>query len=496
MQRRDSLKNLLFGLISFLVTTALGVLVPKLILDAYQSEVNGLISSVRQFYSYFLLLEAGVGGAALQAMYAPMSRQDRKALSGILSATAQFYRRTGLFYVLGVVLLSVLYPLLVDSELDKRLIFWIVAFQGAAGCARYFVMAKLQILLKVDNRTYVLSNLTTVFSVLSNLARIILILRGRSILLVQGAFCLIDACQVIAAVVYVRRRYPWIDWHATPDHQAISQKSAVLVHQISSLVFSNTDTLILTFACGLKTVSVYAMYSLFYGLVASVIDVCSNSVSAVLGQLFHRDKERFCQVQAVYETVFLAICFALFTLTYLFILPVLQLYTAGVTDISYIDPYLPALFTCMQVLNYGRITSNNLINFAGHFRQTQGRAIGEMTINLAVSLICVGLFGIYGVLFGTIAALLYRTNDFIVYANRVILGRSPWPTYRRWLLNAALMVLCIVLGSRLPIRAESYLHLLGWMLPCALAVGGIFLLGNLLLEYRAIRQFFLEWRKK
>lgn len=250
MQRRDSLKNLLFGLISFLVTTALGVLVPKLILDAYQSEVNGLISSVRQFYSYFLLLEAGVGGAALQAMYDPMSRQDRNKLSGILSATAQFYRRTGLFYVLGVVLLSVLYPLFVDSALDQRLIFWIVAFQGAAGCARYFVMAKLQLLLKVDNRTYVLSNITTVFSVLSNLARIVLILRGRSILVVQGAFCLIDACQVIAAVVYVRRRYPWIDWHARPDHQAISQKNAVLVHQISSLVFSNTDTLILTFACG------------------------------------------------------------------------------------------------------------------------------------------------------------------------------------------------------------------------------------------------------
>lgn len=496
MQRRDSLKNLLFGLISFLVTTALGVLVPKLILDAYQSEVNGLISSVRQFYSYFLLLEAGVGGAALQAMYAPMSRQDRGALSGILSATAQFYRKTGLFYVLGVTLLSVLYPLLVDSELDKRLIFWIVAFQGAAGCARYFVMAKLQILLKVDNRTYVLSNLTTVFSVLSNLARIVLILRGRSILVVQGAFCLIDACQVIAAAVYVRRRYPWIDWHAQPDHRAISQKSAVLVHQISSLVFSNTDTLILTFACGLKTVSVYAMYSLFYGLVASVIDVCSNSVSAVLGQLFHRDRERFCRVQAVYETVFLAICFALFTLTYLFILPVLGLYTAGATDISYIDPYLPLLFTCMQVLNYGRITSNNLINFAGHFRQTQGRAIVEMAINLAVSLICVGPFGIYGVLFGTIAALLYRTNDFIVYANRVILGRSPWPTYRRWLLNAGLMALCIALGSRLPIRAENYLRLLGWMVPCALAVGGIFLLGNLLAEHRAIGQFWRQWRKK
>ncbi len=74
----------------------------------------------------------------------------------------------------------------------------------------------------------------------------------------------------------------------------------------------------------------------------------------------------------------------------------------------------------------------NTISFAQHFRQTQWRSVLESGINLSVSICAVLLLrgrtelsGIYGVLIGTIAALLYRSNDMILYANRRILHRSP-----------------------------------------------------------------------
>lgn len=99
---------------------------------------------------------------------------------------------------------------------------------------------------------------------------------------------------------------------------------------------------------------------------------------------------------------------------------------------------------------YARRTSSQIINFAGHFKQTQVRSIIESVINLTVSLVLVFKIGMYGVLVGTIAALLYRTNDVIIYANWNILGRKPWKTYRRWIQNTVVMVLitsalCIIL---------------------------------------------------
>ena len=53
------------------------------------------------------------------------------------------------------------------------------------------------------------------------------------------------------------------------------------------------------------------------------------------------------------------------------------------------------------------------------------------------------------VLIGTIAALFYRTNDVIIYANWNILGRKPWKTYRRWIQNLLVMICSVAFINRI-----------------------------------------------
>ena len=74
----------------------------------------------------------------------------------------------------------------------------------------------------------------------------------------------------------------------------------------------------------------------------------------------------------------------------------------------------------------------------------------------------------YGVLLGTIAALLYRTNDVIIYANWNILGRKPWKTYRRWIQNTIVMVLLV--GSLYKILPEIS-TLMAWVVNANLNLG-------------------------
>lgn len=485
MNQKKSFKNFMYGILGFVITTLLGIIIPRLFLLSYGSEVNGLINSVKQIFAYFALLEAGVGGATLQALYGPMARQDKREVSSILSATHSFYKKTGFAYAACVLIMAVVYPFLVKTDIATPVIVCIILFQGEAGVVKYFVTSKLQLLLKVDGKNYILTNISTIFSIFSNFARIALMSLGFDILWVQGVFCLVDICQVLIVVFYTKKYYGWLNLKETPNFQAISQKNDVLVHQLSGLVFNNTDIIILTFFCGLSVVSVYSMYAMLFGLVASVITIASTSVNFAMGQLFHSDRERYAQVQETYETYYLAFSVALFAIAYIFILPFLRLYTEGVSDISYIDPWLPELFVCYQVLNYGRNTSNNIIDYAGHYKQTKWRSALESLINLVVSLICVSQFGIYGVLAGTIVALLYRTNDIILYANRKIMNRSPWPTYRRWLRNAVLLVICGWLGSYLPQQYGGY----GTLITTAVVVGVIivvvFFAINTLMEKQA-----------
>ena len=452
---RNSIRNLWWGILGNVITTFVAILIPRLFIVNYGSEVNGLLSSIRQIYVYLALLEAGVGDASVIALYGPIGRKDHQATNEILAATHYYYRKIGIIYAACVVALSFVYPLLLDTTIPYHVSCLVILLQGSGSVISYLFQGKYNMLLRVDNRNYVTTNLGTVTTVLTDVCRIVLLMMGKSIVAVQATYLVFNLIKMLYIAWYIKRNYPWIDLSVKPNFQAISQKSAVLVHQVSSLVFSHTDVLLLTFVCGLKTVSIYSMYATIYGMVGNLISIVSGSVQSALGQIYNNDRKRFVELQDAYETYFLALVFGLLAVASIFMLPFMALYTKG-ADINYIDWKLPVLFTTYQLLNYGRTPSHNPIGFAGKFKETQWRAWLETIINLVVSFVCVFRFGIYGVLMGTIAALIYRANDIIIYANKVVLNRSPWPTYRRWLINLGLFLVIVFVFVRLPLRTDSY----------------------------------------
>ena len=457
--QRNSIRNLWWGIIGNIITSLVAILIPRLFIVNYGSEVNGLLSSIRQIYVYLALLEAGVGDASVIALYGPIGRKDHQATNEILAATHFYYRKIGVIYASCVVVLSFVYPLLLDTTIPYNVCCLVILLQGSGSVISYLFQGKYNMLLRVDNRNYVTTNLGTVTSVLTDVCRIVLLMKGRSIVAIQATYFVFSLIKMLYISSYIKRNYPWIDLNVKPNFQAISQRSAVLVHQVSALVFSHTDVLVLTFVCGLKTVSIYSMYASIYGMVSNLITITGNSVQSVLGQTFHNDREKYIELQDAFETYYLALVFGLFTIASIFILPFMKLYTAG-ADINYIDWKLPVLFSTYQLISYGRISSNNIISFAGKFKETQWRAWLETGINLVVSFVCVFQFGIYGVLIGTIAALLYRANDIIIFANKVVLNRSPWPTYRRWLIDLVVFSVLVFLFVSIPMRVDTYFGLI------------------------------------
>lgn len=460
MSRKEkSINNLLCGVLGNIVTSIVAIIIPHLFIVNYGSEVNGLLSSIRQIYVYLALLEVGIGDASVVALYGPIGKGDHNRANEILSATNYYYKKIGVLYTVGIVLAGIIYPLFLNTEIPYSVCFAVIILQGTGSLIGYFVQAKYNMLIRVDNRNYVITNMETVASVLTDCTRIILLLNSKSIIAIQSSYLIFNLCKMMYICWYIKKHYKWIDLKATPDFKAISKKNAVFVHQISSLVFSHTDVLVLTFVCGLKTVSIYSMYATVYAMVNNIITIVGNSVQAALGQLFHVDRERYIKIQDTFETYYLTLIFALFAITSIFILPFMKLYTAG-ADINYIDWKLPVLFGTYMLLSYGRISSNYIIGFAGAFKETQWRAWLETIINIVVSLVCVFKFGIYGVLMGTIAALLYRANDIILFANHKVLNRSAKKTYIKWGENAIIFAIMVAIFTKIPMNLDSYITLI------------------------------------
>lgn len=486
--RKKGLFNIASSFLSQIITLLLGIIIPRLVLVNLGSEANGLLNSVSNILVYVALLEAGVGATATQALYAPLARNDRYGISGIVAAVDRLYKRTGRYYFAVILLLTFVFPFTITSELPRWQIMAVIFLSGMPGVIKYYFQGKYTILLSTEGRGYVLTNLSTAIHILTSIAKIILLLSGFGIVALQLMYLSFNVIQVLFIMYYVKKHYPWLDSKVTPDYSATAQSKNAFVHQVSSLVFFNTDVIILTYFCGLKTVSVYSMYTMLFGIIGSAI-ANFGGANFILGQTFNTDRRRFVKLLDVYEIFNITLTFSLYCIAGMFILPFLRLYTSGVGDINYIDPYLPYLFIATYLLSNGRSSSSLVISYAVHYRQTQWRAILESVINITVSIACVFRFGMYGVLIGTIAAMLYRANDMIIYANRRILGRSPWKTYRRWLVNMALFI-SVTLLSRLifsQIALDSYVKIISCAAVTCVVVVPLFFAVSALFDKEAFR---------
>ena len=467
-------RNLFLGIGSQVVTIVLGIIVPRLILTNYGSEVNGLLSSVTQIYSYVGLLEAGIGVATVQALYKTIGENSRDKTNSVLAATNKYYHRTGVLYLLAILAFSIIYPLVIKTDIPLITIVLVIVFNGMGSVINYFFQAKYFLLLQAEGKNYIQTSVTLFTNVFKNIASIILMSLGFDVVFVQMIAMVVSLIQMIYITWYIKRKYSWIDLSVEPDFQSISQSKNVLVHQISGLIFNNTDTIILSIFCGLKVTSVYAMYMMLFNMISTALGTVSSSVLFTMGHSYHIDKKRFIKLYDCFELYYVTLVFALYSIANFFILPFMKLYTGGVTDINYLDPYLPLMFISTFLLSCGRVAPNQAITIAGHFKKTQYRSILESVINLTVSLVAVNFLGIYGVLIGTIAALLYRANDIVIYSSKHILQRTCWITYKRWIVNLAVFIGVLLINRFLTFEMNSYLSIAIVFVPYALCTCVLF----------------------
>ena len=307
MEQKDSrIKyNLLSGLTYQIVLIVLSFLLPRLYLENFGSEVNGVLSTIKQIFTYMCLLEAGVGLATTQALYKPVAEKDYNKASSVLSATNTYYFKTGIIYFVLVILLAVLYSFVIPTNIDSPVIFTIIILNAIPSLFSYFLGAKYRILIEVDGRKYVITNSETILQLLSSVGKILVLMLTDSLVMIQLVYCVLALIQLGHLFIYAKRQYKWLDFKKAPDYEAISQKKSVLVHQLSGMVFNNTDIILLSLLCDFKIVSVYTIYNMFFSQMQSFITSIVSGFSFALGQMFHVDKDKFIEVYDVYETFYI-----------------------------------------------------------------------------------------------------------------------------------------------------------------------------------------------
>ena len=76
MKKSKLLKNVITGFGGQFIAIILGLIVPRLFITSYGSDINGLLGTITQIFTYMALMEAGIGQAARNELYMPIAQKD------------------------------------------------------------------------------------------------------------------------------------------------------------------------------------------------------------------------------------------------------------------------------------------------------------------------------------------------------------------------------------------------------------------------------------
>lgn len=471
------------------LTLLVGLVTPRIMLSVYGSETNGLITSVNQFITYFRLSEAGLSAALVYALYKPLAEGNQGQINTILSTGKAFYQKAGQFLLGMVILLMFFYPqLMKNNSLSSTEMGLLILLLGMDGLTLNFFFAQYPAFLQANQKNYVIS-LCSMVQLLTHLGIVLCFAKesvsiARFLILAQLPILLRSSLLYF----YCRKEYPDLRLKENIQKESLSKVKDARYHQILTVVNTGAPVILLTLCTqDLKLVSLYSIFNIVITGLNGFLGIFSTVLPATFGDLISRNQmETLKKTHRSFEFIFYALLSLVYGITLVTIMPFIRVYTADITDINYDLPLFGYLFVASSLVYMIALPQGILITAAGHYEETKQQVTVQCGILLAVSLVALHFFGVYGVLLGSLSSAVYLCFAWFSYVPGAITQVSILPSLKR----VCGIFVCIFFIAMPFFILDVPVHgLLGWVFYASLVgVYGIFVVSvwSFLVEKEAV----------
>lgn len=458
MKKKEFFKNIIVGFGGQLILMILGIIIPRIMIVSYGSDVNGLLSTITQIFTYLVLLEAGIGQAAKNTLYKYLVSNDKDSVSRIVIVAKKYYAKITIYYGLAVLCLATIAPFVLKSNVDKITIFLIIILEGLSGVISFYFIETDIALLNADGKGYINNSINVLNRIIGYIVKIFMASFKLSIVTLQLAYFLITILKVIVYRIYINKQYPWLRSDINTENEVLKDRNAFVLTEIAWTIFSSTDMIVLSMFMSTTASSVYAVYNIVFSNINNIFSTVFHSISYVLGKLYHESIQKYIKIHDSFNSIFIGGMTVLLCVTYLLIIPFIQLYTKGVTDVNYINVSLPLLFCLVQLFSWTRYVTGQLSSIAGYAKPVSKISVIEAITNLILSVLLVNIYGITGVVAATVAALPVKVIYLTWLSDKVILKRSFKKTLKIIFVNYLLFFITVCFSKFLPISIKSFMQ--------------------------------------
>lgn len=418
------------------------LIIPKLIIAQYGSEINGLVSSITQFLGYVSLLQAGVGAAFRASLYKPLADENSRKLSAIFKAGETFFKKISYVSLFYIVLLMILYPILAGSDKGTFYVSSLVLVIGISTFSQYFFGFALINLLIADQRIYIY-NIIQLISVLMNISMTYLLIKtNQSVQIVKLATSVIFTIRPLILQVYCKKHYR-MHRDVIADSDALTQRRNSMAFSIADYIHKNTDVFVLTAIRAFRDISVYSVYAVVNNGLHSFIAIFTNIFQAGFGDMLAKNEQTSLKkAMDAYITLTHFICTAVFSTTMVMIIPFVKLYTREISDIEYSRPLFAMIIISAELLFCLYLPYQSLILADAKFKEAKKGAYIEALTNIVLSVILTIPLGLNGIAIGTFIAMLYRNIDYVIYIRNHIVNIPLRVSIKRY----SISIFCIIVN--------------------------------------------------
>lgn len=471
MKNSKLFKNIVTGFGGQLIAIILGLIVPRLFITSYGSDVNGLLSTITQIFTYLALLEAGIGQAAKNLLYKPFQAKDKDGVSYVASVAKTYYSKFTIIYGAGVLLLAFVLPEVLKTNVSSFEIILIVVLEGMSGVVSFYYIETPSIIIGVDGKSYVNNEINLLNKIAGYAVKIVMAYLGLNIILLQTAYFFVTIVKVFFYRWYFSKNYGWIELKKVGGEIKLADRNSYILTEICWTIFSSTDMIVLSTFLSTQMASVYGIYNMIFSNISLLVNSVFYSVNYLLGFSYHENIEKYKRVHDAFNSIFLGLMTVLMSVCYVLTNPFVALYTRGVTDVKYVYSSLPIMFCLIQLFSWSRYTSGQLTGIAGYAKRTSYVSLIEALMNLSLSILFVHKFGIVGVTMATVIALPIKVLWCTYIADKKVMKRSYLKSILIIGTNFMFFLGVVVIFNIYRPVISSYLQLFIWGLFLSLVLG-------------------------
>ena len=419
MRIKNSMKNMIYIYACTLLIAILNFVVRRIFLDVLTVDYLGYDGLFISIFSYLNLSEMGIASIITYHMYSEIATDNIAQIRKLLSIYKIIYRFVGLFVLVAGMIVSLFLPLILkDAGINDSwsFIYTIYFLQLAATLCTYF-LAYRRILFVTHERIYVCTSVDTAINIISVILRMIILLKLKNYI----AYLIVAIISNIASNLIIahksKKEYPELSETKVTreDIRAlglIKEAKNMMATKVAVTIYGASDDIIITRILGIEMTGLISNYRMITSKITELILSAFNSIQASIGNLVYDDEtDRGVPFFKALDLggFFLALVSASGVMCVCQEFALLWLKKP--------DLLLPNAFVVLMSVNLFIAILNNPMNYfrnsLGHYEADRNYMIVAAAVNVVLSIVLSFVWGITGVMVGTVAGHLF------IYAGRI-----------------------------------------------------------------------------